>query len=71
MLDQYTLGWLENRAREKRERVASAIRAAVPGLINPEAWPWLTLAEAAINAIEEEPKHGHVLGDPQEPADVP
>jgi hypothetical protein len=38
----------------KIARVAKAIKDAIPGLQYPEAWPWLTMAEAAIYAIESE-----------------
>lgn len=31
--------------------VAKGIREAVPGLVNPEAWPWRTMAEAAMKAM--------------------
>lgn len=33
-------------------KVAEALRAAMPNLTSPEAWPWLTLARAAIEAID-------------------
>lgn len=35
----------------KIEDVAAALKASLPGLINTEAWPWLTMAEAAIRAM--------------------
>jgi hypothetical protein len=35
-------------------KVAAALKAAMPGLINPEAWPWKILARAAIEAMEKE-----------------
>lgn len=35
------------------ERVAESLRASMPGLVNPEAWPWETLARAAIEAMRE------------------
>lgn len=38
----------------KVERVAAALQASMPGLVSPEAWPWLTMAEAAIAAMEEQ-----------------
>jgi hypothetical protein len=36
---------------EMVELVAASLREANPGLVNPEAWPWLTLARAAIAAM--------------------
>lgn len=38
---------------EMVERVAESLRASMPGLTNPEAWPWKTLARAAIEAMRE------------------
>jgi hypothetical protein len=38
---------------EMVERVAVALQSAIPGLVNPEAWPWITMAHAAIEAMRE------------------
>jgi hypothetical protein len=43
---------------EMVERVAVALRASMPGLQNPEAWPWETVARAAIAAMPGWPAHG-------------
>lgn len=39
--------------KRKTEVVAKAIKDSLPGLVHPEAWPWVTMAEAAIKAIEQ------------------
>jgi len=45
--------WI-NRARglTKAEKVARALRDSMPGLVNPEAWPWMTMARAALAALD-------------------
>ena len=40
------------------EKVAAVLRDAMPGLINPEAWPWKKLAEAAVKCIEDDKRGG-------------
>lgn len=37
--------------RREVEAVARALRGAMPGLVNPEAWPRETLARAAIDEV--------------------
>jgi hypothetical protein len=32
----------------RRLAIAEALQNAMPGLANPEAWPWLTMADAAL-----------------------
>jgi len=38
---------------EMIERVAKELQASMPGLVHPEAWPWITMAKAAIKAMRE------------------
>lgn len=38
---------------EMVERVAKALGESVPGLIFPDAWPWETMARAALEAMRE------------------
>lgn len=45
---------------EMVERVALALRESVPGLVNPEAWPWELMARAAITAMREPTSAMHV-----------
>jgi hypothetical protein len=38
---------------EMIKRVALALRDSQPGLVNPEAWNWLHMAHAAIEAMRD------------------
>jgi hypothetical protein len=45
-------GWADD--PKMVEVVAEALRGAMPWLVQPEAWPWLTLAKAALGALDAE-----------------